>query len=96
MFKLMYTKCNDNTLNNLSNTESLEIEDIQSYVPLYDKFFELTDETSNEIMLKHHYSLNNLKETKSYNTYKANVIDEKNIERQVDVFFKYAPLFAEY
>ena len=92
MFNLMYTKSNDNTLKNLSNTESLDIEDIQSYIPIYDKFFELTDETSNEIMLKHHYSLRkNLKETKSYNTYKANVIDEKNNERQVDVF-KYAPL----
>ena len=92
MFELMYTKCNDNTLNNLSNTDSLEIEDIQSYIPLYDKFFELTDETSNEIMLKHHYSLKNLKETKSYNTYNANIVDENNNEREVDVFFKYAPL----
>ena len=92
MFELNYTKSNSDTLKNLSETDSLEIEDVQSYIPIYDKFFELNDEISNDLVLKHHYSLNLLKDAKNYNTYTANIIDEKNNERSVDVFFKYAPL----
>ena len=92
MFELNYTKSNSDTLKNLSETDSLEIEDVQSYIPIYDKFFELNDEISNDLVLKHHYSLNLLKDAKNYNTYSANIIDEKNNERSVDVFFKYAPL----
>ena len=92
MFELNYTKSNSDTLKNLSETDSLEIEDVQSYIPIYDKFFELNDEISNDLVLKHHYSLNLLKDAKNYNTYSANIIDEKNNERSVEVFFKYAPL----
>tara|TARA_Y100000992_G_scaffold236783_1_gene167575 strand:+ start:1575 stop:3323 length:1749 start_codon:yes stop_codon:yes gene_type:complete len=92
MFELNYTKSNNDTLKNLSETDSLEIEDIQSYIPIYDRFFELNDEISNDLVLKHHYSLNLLKDVKNYNTYSASIVDEKNNERSVDVFFKYAPL----
>lgn len=92
MFELNYTKSNNDTLKNLSETDSLEIEDIQSYIPIYDRFFELNDEISNDLVLKHHYSLNSLKDVKNYNTYSASIVDEKNNERSVDVFFKYAPL----
>jgi hypothetical protein len=92
MFELKYRKNNTETLQNLSETESLEISDIQSYIPIYNKFFELTQETSNELALKHHYSLKNLKDTKTYNTYTANIIDDNENEQTVDVFFKYAPL----
>ena len=92
MFELNYKKSNTDTLKNLSETESLEISDIQSYIPIYNKFFELTKETSNELSLKHHYSLKNLNDTKTYNTYTANIVDDKDNEREVDVFFKYAPL----
>jgi len=92
MFELNYTKSNNDTLKNLSETDSLEIEDIQSYIPIYDRFFELNDQISNDLVLKHHYSLNSLKDVKNYNTYSASIVDEKNNEHSVDVFFKYAPL----
>jgi hypothetical protein len=92
MFELEYTKLNNDTLINLTETECLEVEDIQSYIPIYDKFFELNEEISNGLILKHHYSLKKLNEKKNYNTYSANITDEKNNEKNTEVFFKYAPL----
>ena len=37
MFELNYKKSDTGTLKNLSETESLEISDIQSYIPIYNR-----------------------------------------------------------
>ena len=86
---MLHYKKNDNTsLFSSFNDENLtHITKIQNYIPIYNKFFQLTNKTFNSINLNNNTILKlNKKET--YQTFNCNVKTNENKE----LFFKFSPL----
>jgi len=89
--ELSYKK-NDN-VPLFSSFKNLEIDLVQNYVPIYDRFFSLKDTTYNNINLNQKYKLVNVEESIDKYTFKCLLKDDtnnKSIEKPV--FFKYGPL----
>ena len=83
----------------LENKHTLFLSKTQNYIPLYDRFFTLTESNYRNVNLNHTWYLTSVKE-KIYdedNSYLGNV---KNINSQKvkskPMFFKYAPLLDPY
>ena len=83
----------------LENKHTLFLSKTQNYVPVYDRFFTLTESNYKNVNLNHTWYLSSVKE-KIYdedNSYLGNV---KNIHNQKvkskPLFFKYAPLLDPY
>jgi len=83
----------------LENKHTLFLSKTQNYIPLYDRFFTLTETNYKNVNLNHTWYLTSVKE-KIYdeeNSYLGNV---KNINSQKvkskPIFFKYAPLLDPY
>jgi len=83
----------------LENKNTLFLSKTQNYIPLYDRFFTLTESNYRNVNLNHTWYLTSVKE-KIYdedNSYLGNV---KNINSQKvkskPMFFKYAPLLDPY
>ena len=75
-----------------SNCELLEIDQVQNYIPIYNNFFDLTEDNYNMINLNNSQVLSNIVEKKSSNIFSAEISDlSKNITTR-DIFIKYSPL----
>ena len=61
MFSLYYNKQKNDILFGKS-IDIVNIEDVQNYIPLYDKYFSLTSENYNSINLNHKYSIQDILE----------------------------------
>ena len=90
---LSYKK-NDNTnlFSTLVKKELLNVSDPQNYVPLYSKFFTLSNNNFNNINLNNPLSLVSVENRESENKYSGTVVDEKGEMKQRQIFFKLSPL----
>tara|TARA_B100000575_G_scaffold294536_1_gene311264 strand:+ start:29998 stop:31716 length:1719 start_codon:yes stop_codon:yes gene_type:complete len=90
MFSISYKK-NDNKELFSKLEGKYGFNKIQNYIPIYQKFFSLNDNTYNNINLNHHYSIQNIKEKKGNNIYILSLNDEKQKMTKTS-FFKFSPL----
>jgi len=71
----------------------LNVEGAQNYIPIYERFFELNATNWQNVTLSHLRTLTLVKsKAENDNLYTALVLDEKDEEHSVNVFFKYSPL----
>ena len=91
--ELSYRK-NDNgaLFSTLGSFPHLRFDDIQNYVPMYDKYFALTDSNHNSINLNHKYTIAKIVASESQNKCTALVMDEGGKVSEKKVFFKLSPL----
>ena len=77
--------------NTLLNSDYLDVENIQFYNPLYDKFFILDENNYNEITLNNSIDILSVIKKFTYNTYLC--LMKKNEEKITkEVFIKFAPI----
>ena len=92
-FIITYKKINNSQLfENLENTELLNIESCQNYIPLYNRFFKLNTTNYNSINLNNQNILNSINTKISENQYKGTIKTETDKIVDKDVFFKLSPL----
>tara|TARA_Y100001970_G_scaffold237392_1_gene297860 strand:- start:966 stop:2732 length:1767 start_codon:yes stop_codon:yes gene_type:complete len=92
MVNIYYKKNkNDNLFKDLENS-SLELSNLQNYIPIYDKFFSFNDNNSNYVNLNHKYHINNLKNPITKNIILCSINDNSNNSTEVESFLKFSPL----
>jgi hypothetical protein len=73
------------TLTNLSN--------VQNYIPIYNKFFDLNETNYNSINLNHEWYVTKVEKQTDYNLYKCEIKNaQKDKTKSKNLFFKMAPL----
>lgn len=88
-----YRKNNNNLLFNEKNKCSLELDEIQNYIPLYNNFFNLTQQNSSSFNLNYSLSLYDIISQENYNKFKCSLNNSlTNDLEERSVFFKFAPL----
>ena len=85
---------NDNSslFSSVVNPDGMNVSDPQNYVPLYHKFFSLSDKNYDTINLNHVKYLESVGNMKDSNIFECQVIDENGASSKREVFFKYSPL----
>lgn len=83
---------NEKLFSMMKNSELLNLENIQNYIPIYNNFFNLNKNNYNSINLNNHYSLNTIDEKYDYSKYRGHVLDNCNNTYEKHIFFKYSPL----
>ena len=83
----------------LESPKSLFITETQNYIPIYTRFFALNESNFNSINLNHKWYISSMNETDDdcnnlYNCRIKNIINNKT--KDIDVFFKMAPLLDPY
>jgi hypothetical protein len=91
MFVVSYKK-NDNKLLFSKLINNCEFNSIQNYIPIYQSFFSLKENTYNNINLNHKYTINDVKEKTGENNFVLNLIDDNNQTIIKKSFFKFSPL----
>ena len=91
-FSLYYRKNKNEELFQALENSHLGLDNLQNYVPLYEKFFSLNSTNFNSINLNQKYYLHTLEEETGKNTLKAGVADNSNNILKRDVFCKFSPL----
>ena len=89
---ITYKKNNNDIL--FKNLEDLvNIKNCQNYIPIYDRFFKLTNINYNNINLNHNYLMYEiLNKNMDDNSFSCNVKDENNNITNKNVFFKFSSL----
>jgi hypothetical protein len=93
-----YKKRKNSTLfNQFQNIKKLNLENIQNYIPIYDRFFSLNSTNWNTINLNHLWSIAEIKDKKDTNSdyiYNAKLrhISEDEFVNHKSIFIKLAPL----
>ena len=87
MFSLFYEKNKNNELFN-SSREVVNVDSIQNYIPLYNKFFSLTKDNYNSFNLNETKHIEKILEKQTENSYKIKLSTKSN----VNSFFKFSPL----
>lgn len=91
--ELSYRKNDNGTLfSTLGSFPHLRFDDIQNYVPMYDKYFGLTESNHNSINLNHKHTITEIVASESQNKCTALVMDEGGKVSEKKVFFKLSPL----
>ena len=91
--ELSYKKHDNEKLFDTLEKSDLGLKYIQNYIPIYSKFFELTDKNWNTINLNNDNYICNITSHDTINVVKGNIkniTDKQKIEQLV--FFKYSPL----
>tara|TARA_Y100000768_G_scaffold388316_1_gene383498 strand:+ start:3848 stop:5542 length:1695 start_codon:yes stop_codon:yes gene_type:complete len=87
-------KKNDNSklFTSLEQTELLNVENPQNYIPIYKRFFSLTSSNKETINLNNNLSLHDISEKETENKFNGTVIDNSNNIYKKKIFFKLSPL----
>ena len=87
-------KKNDNKdlFKKLNDIELTNIDNLQNYCPLYNKYFKLNNNNYNSINLNNKYYLADIINKKSYNKFDGILKDICNNNVNKEIFFKYSPL----
>ena len=88
---------NSKLFTDFENTNLVNSQQSQNYIPLYNNFFKLSNSNYNSINLNHKYSLNSITEKINENKYKGTIKNnesnnESNNIIETTIFIKYAPL----
>ena len=95
MLNISYVKNrNNDVLKELELEEYTNIKNVQRYIPIYNRFFELNNTNYNNIMFDQNYYLTKFieKDASTINTYKVNVVDKDENEKKTVMFCKFSPL----
>ena len=91
--ELNYRKNNNKQLfETISNTEFLDITNVQNYFPLYNNYFDLNSNNYNAINLNNSYKLETIVEKINYNKFVATICDVCNNNCSKHIFIKFSPL----
>jgi hypothetical protein len=91
--ELNYKKNNNIELfNELCDTNLLDIENLQNYIPIYGSYFNLNENNYNSINLNNNYKLSSITEKLGYSKFNGTIIDDSNNIITKKIFFKYGPL----
>jgi hypothetical protein len=91
--ELNYRKNNNKQLfETISNTDFLDIANIQNYFPLYNNYFDLNSSNYNAINLNNSYKLETIVEKINYNKFVATICDVCNNKCSQHIFIKFSPL----
>ena len=87
-------KKNKNTelFEQMKTKELCDLENIQNYIPIYNKFFNLSETNYNSINLNNQYNLFSLNEKVGYSKFNGIIIDNSDNKINKKIFFKYSPL----
>ena len=83
---------NAELFNELSDVNLVNISNLQNYIPIYNKYFNLNDNNYNSINLNNNYKLNSISEKLGYSKFIGTVADDSNNMITKKIFFKYGPL----
>ena len=95
MLNVSYTKNkNLDILKDLESNEFTDILNVQRYIPIYNRFFELNNTNYNNVMFEQNYYLSKFikKENLEANTYLVNVVDKNEDLKKTKMFCKFSPL----
>jgi len=91
--ELNYRKNNNKQLfETISNTETLNMTNIQNYFPLYNQFFDLNSNNYNAINLNNSYRLETIVDKINYNKFLGTICDICNNVCSKNIFIKFSPL----
>ena len=84
----------DNSLlfEKIKTSDLLDLDEPQSYNPLYSRFFDMNERTSENLSLNNKLTLCDIDEMTSKNTANASIIDLSGNIKTKNVFFKFSPL----
>lgn len=89
-FKLKYSKVKKVSYLEISN---MAIKKAQCYSPILEKLFLLSESTCDKIVLNSKYSIKRVNSGRTYNVYNCIIVNELEEETNMDIYFKYSPLF---
>ena len=91
--EINYKKNDNKDLFKKLNCDSLaEVNNLQNYYPLYNKYFTLNHTNFNSINLQNKFYLNDILEKKSYNKFNGIIVDNCGNKQDKEIFFKFSPL----
>jgi len=102
-FTLNYQKRkNINLFNKFQTNKHINLENVQNYIPIYNRFFSLNNNNYNSINLNHKWYISDIKEHKNknqeledkniFNCKLKNINDDEDLINNQKVFIKLAPL----
>ena len=89
MFNIFYKKNDNKQL--FKNFKEMGIDNIQNYIPIYKKFFNLQENNYHIINLNQNFNICNVKESNEKNIYKCLLNSDKK-QIKTTTFFKFSPL----
>ena len=89
MFSIYYQKNNNSVLFETFNKNNLV--DIQNYIPLYQRFFNLQPSNYQKINLNQYFNITSVEKTENSNKFSC-TIQSKEKELKTEAFFKFSPL----
>ena len=87
-------KKNDNKklFHSLENSELLNVENTQNYIPIYQRFFNLNQSNQDSVNLNNKLSLDDIVVKETENKFKGSVVDASANKIDKNIFFKLSPL----
>ena len=95
MLSISYTKNkNNDILKELESENYTNIHNVQRYIPIYNRFFELNSTNYNNVMFNQNYYLNKIisKNREEQNSYNIGVLDKNDNYSERKMFCKFSPL----
>ena len=90
---LSYKKNNNSQLfSSLAKQELMDAHLTQNYIPIYSRFFSLTDTNFNNINLNNKYTLKDVNDKINHNIFNCMLVDSSGNSSEKPVFFKFSPL----
>lgn len=83
---------NSELFSNITGTDKMDIANPQNYIPIYTKFFNMSETNADKINLNNQLTLSEIKTMTSHNSCNAIVLDKHGNKSDKDIFFKYSPL----
>lgn len=83
---------NSELFSKITGKDKLDLEDPQNYIPIYTRFFSMSDANADRMNLNNINSLSAINSMTSTNTCNAEVTDQENNTKNKDIFFKFSPL----
>tara|TARA_Y100000591_G_C21844039_1_gene707517 strand:+ start:772 stop:2466 length:1695 start_codon:yes stop_codon:yes gene_type:complete len=74
------------------NSELINIEKCQNYIPIYNHYFNLTENNYNNINLNNFYNIKKIIAKKTENIYHVEIVDGSNNINNCEVFIKFSPI----
>ena len=92
--KIHYEKRKNGELfKSFQNEQLTNLSEVQNYVPIYNKFFDLNETNYNAINLNHEWYISKVEKQTDYNLYKCEIKhSQKDKTKSKNLFFKMAPL----
>ena len=92
--KIHYEKRkNAELFKSFQNEKLTNLSEVQNYVPIYNKFFDLNETNYNSINLNHEWYISKVEKQTDYNLYKCEIKHSlKDKTKSKNLFFKMAPL----